>query len=219
MPAAARRAIIQDMTQSHRPLDAPTDGGAPSRRAMHGWRGSLGLVVLGLGLGLGLGAGCGAPREHTFIALDSDFASFPSWERVALGDAPLAGHPPGPRFGYLNHRAPKGADAYPLGTIVVKTVEPMAAHESWEIFAMSKRGGNFNPGGARDWEFFRLKFVGGVPHIVSRGENAFDPDVDGGGGYLGNVPGAFATLCNGCHGTTASAATDHILSAALRPGT
>lgn len=177
-------------------------------------------LVAGLALAALLGAG-GCSERHdarTFIALDGDFASFPTWERVPLGDAPLAGHPPGPRFGYLNHRAKKGATAYPLGTIVVKTVEPSAAPETWEIFAMAKRGGNFNPGGARDWEFFCLKVLAGVPHIVSRGENAFDPDADGGGGYLGDLPGAFAGLCNGCHGTPASDATDHILSPLLQPG-
>jgi hypothetical protein len=177
------------------------------------------FAPLALVVGLALCAGCNEPRAQTFVALDSDFAPFRTWERVALGDAPLMGHPPGPRFGYLNHRARKGATAYPLGTIVVKTIEPSAAPETWEIFAMAKRGGDFNPAGARDWEFFRLKFFHGIVHVVSRGEDPFDPDADGGlCGYSCNSGALVGGQCNDCHGTPASAATDHILSAALQPG-
>ena len=43
----------------------------------------------------------------TFIALQSDFAPYRSWTRVALGDAPLEGHPPGPRFGFVKDKAPR----------------------------------------------------------------------------------------------------------------
>lgn len=177
------------------------------------------LALAAAALALAATAGCGgAGSGETFIALQSDFAGYDGWPSVALGDAPLAGHPPGPRFGYLNHRAKKGATEYPIGTIVVKTIEPSSSQATWEVFAMAKRGGNFNPGGARDWEFFRLKILNGVPHIVTRGENAFDPDVDGGGGYGTDLPGQFASVCNGCHGTPSSDATDHILSPLLQPG-
>src|SRR5262245_4827739 len=175
--------------------------------------GCMGALSLALAV-----AGCEQGHNLTFIALDSDFADFRSWKRVPLGDAPLVGHPPGQRFGYLNHAAPRGATAYPVGTLIVKTVEATPVPEQWEIFAMGKRGGNFNAGGARNWEFFRLRFGGGVVHIVSRGLTAIDPEADGGGGYLGNLESGFADLCNGCHGTPASAATDHILSPALQPG-
>lgn len=154
-----------------------------------------------------------------FVALDSDFAPFRSWQRVALGSDPLPGHPPGPRFGYRNKPAPHGAKAYPVGTMLVKTIEPANVDPSaWEIFAMVKRGGNFNPAGAVDWEFFRLRIINGQPHILSRGLTAIDPDADGGSGYFGSLGNAFVDMCNSCHGTTASAATDHVLSAALQPG-
>lgn len=163
-------------------------------------------------------AGC-EDKSNVFIALDSDFASFRSWPSVALGSDPLPGHPPGPRFGYLNHAAPKGAKAYPVGTIIVKTIEPVGAPDTgWEIFAMGKRGGDFNPEGAKDWEFFRLKILGDTPHIVSRGLTAIDPDDDGGGGYFDQLGNAFVNMCNGCHGTGDSAKTDHVLSPALQPG-
>src|SRR6266545_7567069 len=60
----------------------------------------------------------------TFIALQRDFASFQTWKHFTVGDAPLAGHPPGPRVAYLNHKPPAGSREYPVGTIIVKTVEP-----------------------------------------------------------------------------------------------
>lgn len=174
----------------------------------------LGAIVVALAMAV---AAC--DRGRTFVAVDSDFASFPTWKRVPLGSDPLAGHPPGPRFGYLNRATPSGATAYPVGTVIVKTIEPPGSDpSSWEIFAMAKRGGNFNPEGARDWEFFRLRIAGGQPHIVSRGLTAVDPDGDDGGGYFDDLANAFINMCNGCHGTPASAATDHVLSTALQPG-
>ena len=163
-------------------------------------------------------AGCDSPKG-TFIALDSDFATFLSWERISVGDAPLAGHPPGPRYVYLSKRAPKGASEYPIGTLVVKSVENDPDPSRWEVFAMTKRGGDFNARGAKNWEFFRLRIVDGTPLILTRGLFAYDPDVDGGiSPYPGAPTAALADLCNGCHGTAASAATDHLLSPGLAPG-
>jgi hypothetical protein len=162
-------------------------------------------------------AGCD-DKPSVFIALDSDFATFESWPSVMLGSEPLPGHPPGPRFGYLNRKAPKGAKQYPVGTVIVKAIEPPGALDTgWEIFAMAKRGGNFNPEGALNWEFFRLKIVDGAPHIVTRGLTAADPD-DGGLGYFDQLGNDFVDMCNGCHGTKASVATDHVLSPLLQLG-
>ena len=165
-----------------------------------------------------LAAGCD-DKSNVFIALDSDFAPFESWPMVLLGSEPLAGHPPGPRFGYLNKRAPKGAKEYPVGTMIVKAVEPPGVPDtSWEIFAMAKRGGDYNAEGAKNWEFFRLKVLANEkPHIVTRGLTAADPD-DGGAGYFDQLGNDFIDMCNGCHGTKASAATDHVLSPLLQPG-
>ena len=162
-------------------------------------------------------AGC-ADKGNVFIALDSDFASFRSWPTVALGSEPLPGHPPGPRYGYLSHAAPRGATAFPVGTMIVKTIEPLdMPATSWEVFAMAKRGGGFNANGARDWEFFRLRIVDDSPVILTRGIFAFDPDSDAGVGY-GSGGSVLGQLCNSCHGIPESAATDHVLSEALRPG-
>jgi hypothetical protein len=144
-----------------------------------------------------------------FIALDRDFASFRNWETVDFGDENIEGHPAGHAYGYLNHRTT--ASTYPVGTLIVKAFQP-----SWDLFAMAKRGGNFNPKGAVNWEFFRLKLLNDTPVIVSRGIFAYDPDGDGGVGY-GATGTVLDSLCNSCHGTPESAATDHVLSDQLRP--
>jgi hypothetical protein len=145
-----------------------------------------------------------------FIALDRDFANFRQWEEVDFGQESIDGHPSGDSHGFLSRRT-KGA-SYPVGTLIVKAFLP-----GWELFAMAKRGGGFNARGAVDWEFFRLKLVNDTPLIVSRGIFAFDPDSDGGVGY-GAAGTVLDSLCNSCHGTAESAATDHVLSPAFRPG-
>ena len=151
-----------------------------------------------------------------FIALDSDFAAFQSWTRIPLGDELLAGHPPGPRFGYLKQRAPAGSRAYPVGAMIVKTVES-GAPEEWEVFGMVKRGGNFNRDGALDWEYFLLRLTpAGVPVIVSRGTRPTDPSDGGAAGAYSAIAGIIG--CNLCHATRTSAETDHILSPLLAPG-
>ena len=45
------------------------------------------------------------------------------WYDSVTGFAPLAGHATGPRYVYVNRRAPAGATAYPAGTVIVKTIE------------------------------------------------------------------------------------------------
>ena len=74
--------------------------------------------------------------------------------------------------------------------------------------------------GALNWEFFRLRIPSATrSHIISRGLTAIDPDCRWcGGGYFGNLNAGFVDMRNSCHGTTASAATDHVLSPALQPG-
>jgi hypothetical protein len=121
-------------------------------------------------------AGCDNVPQPVFIALDRDFAPFRRWESIDLGDEQIQGHPAGHAWDFINQRT-RGS-RYAVGTVIVKAFEP-----SWELFAMAKRGGGFNPKGAVDWEFFRLKLVGDTPVIVSRGIFAVDPDSDAGVGY------------------------------------
>ena len=58
--------------------------------------------------------------------------------------------------------------------------------------------------------------VSGMPLIVGRGIFAIDPFDDGGVGY-GVLTNAVDGLCNSCHGTPESAATDHVLLDAFDP--
>jgi hypothetical protein len=175
-------------------------------------------MIRGVLIAVGLAAlgGCSQGHDTTFIALDRDFIGFTNWRRSDLGSDPIAGHPSGPRFGYLNRPVAQGTTHYPLGPIIVKTIGSDPDPTTWEIFAMAKRGGDFNAEGARDWEFFRLRWVADGPHIVSRGRTAVDPE-DGGSGYTGSLDSAFGEMCNNCHGAQA-AATDHVLSPLLQPG-
>jgi hypothetical protein len=170
------------------------------------------IVILAAAL-----AGCGGAQGDVYIALQSDFAPYESWPKVALGDAPLAGHPAGQRFGYVSARAAAGATQYPVGTVIVKTVEAVPDDVTkWDLFAMVKRGGGYNGGGARDWEFFILKLTAQrTPVIVDRGANPSDAG-DGGSIYGDGAMGG--VTCNACHGALGTERTDHILSPLLQPG-
>ena len=162
-------------------------------------------------------ADAGSPDSRAeFIAQDSDFALFESWQRFELGDTPIDGHPVGARVGFRNRPAPLGATRYPVGTILVKEIQSDPDFNQWELFGMVKRGGGYNAAGAVDWEFFILGFTAmRVPVALARGTS---PGGRAGGshGYAG--PGGNAIPCNICHAAPGTAATDHVLSALLRPG-
>ncbi len=147
-----------------------------------------------------------------FIATQSDFAPYATWEKFSLGVADNGGHPVGPELGYRNHAPVAGK--YPVGAILVKEIQLGDQPQQWELFGMAKRGGSYNAGGAIDWEFFTLKLNDAdVPIIVSRGANPADADSQG-HGYGGSATGV---TCNRCHGVLGTEATDHTLSPALRP--
>ena len=149
------------------------------------------------------------PPPEIFLAFARDFQDFRGWTRVAVGSDALAGHAAGPRFVYANRPPPAAGQPYPIGTLLVKTVEDGSDPARWEVFAMAKRGGAYNTAGAAGWEFFRLAInASGAVVLVSRG---IAPSVDG--DDYGDGSGAG---CNGCHG--AARGTDHVLSPALQPG-
>lgn len=170
-----------------------------------------------------LAAGCGGSDDGgaTFIALDRDFAGFQSW--YATGPLPFnqlsaTVDPTGTHVGFVNRRPPAGATRYPVGTIVVKAIEPSADATTWEMFGMAKRGGGFNASGAVDWEYFLLRVAAdGDPFITSRG---LGPSNDGSDmGADAYAPGGAAGGCNFCHGDPTYAGTDHVISPPLWPAT
>jgi len=166
-------------------------------------------------------AGCGGTGDVK-IALDSDFAPYASWPSTYLGDQPVAGHPVGPRTGFVNMKAPPGATKYPVGTIIVKEIQTMNSTDKtmWDLFAMVKRGGGFDQGGALDWEFFILRLTAdGVPVIVDRGSNPSDAaSADGGADHGYGDSTAGGVTCNACHGALGADQHDYILSPLLQPG-
>ena len=167
-------------------------------------------VVFGIGL---LSCGQGSPTTptgETYLAFGSSFAGYESWEKFDLAQAespddggiPLtdggcaAGHDTSAhRFGYLNKRPPTGSKEFPVGTIIVKEMQKSTAPETWQVFAMVKRGGGFNTSGAKNWEWFEIKRDPNLPLIVWRGVG---PPV--GEGYGSPACGG----CNSCPGVAAS---------------
>jgi hypothetical protein len=181
---------------------------------------ALALALLFSATACGGGKRADSGDAGMFVAVDGDFAGFQSWFGGVLPSDVLDGnvYPPGTRFGFVNHRVPPGTKAYPPGTVIVKAIEsPAGDPTQWHVFAFAKRGGDFNAAGAIGWEFFLLRLdAGGTPTITSRGlapaNDGFDMDT------LSYTPGGAAGSCNICHGQKAYAATDHLISALLAPG-
>jgi hypothetical protein len=175
-------------------------------------------------LGLAACSGKPAPSGPVFVAEDIDFAGFTSWTSFALPDSdPVSDlvYPAGTRVAFLNRRPPKGASQYPVGTVIVKAIERGATPQDWEIFGKAKRGGDYNPAGAVDWEYFLLRIeADGAPHITSRG---IAPNDDGRGdmGLAAAAGGYFdsgqISPCNLCHGDSKLAVNDYVMSMLLYP--
>lgn len=141
-----------------------------------------------------------------FVAFGREFENFRKWEKFPLPEDPEGAvvHLAGKRTEYLNKRPPPGATTFPTGTIIVKEMD--GDLETRQIFAMVKRGGDFNPTGAKGWEWFELtnKADGIGVNIVWRGVGP--PD---GERYGGAPTGA----CNVCH--AGSKSNDYVNAAAL----
>ncbi len=137
---------------------------------------------------------------QTFVAYTASFADYRTWEPFQVGtpvdgaDAGCAAHDPSAsRVAYLNHRPPPGSTRFPVGTVIVKETQK-GAEADWKVFAMVKRGGGYNAGGARDWEWFELTPpTSGPPTIIWRG--VAPPTGEGYGTGCGG--------CNECHAAAA----------------
>ena len=153
----------------------------------------------------------GGERE-VFIALPRDLRDFRDWMSFELRDVDMHAGVAGKVVVYINRLPPPGADVFPVGTIVVKTVE-VGDPTSWVVHAMVKRGGMFNAQGAYEWEFFDLAInEDGVPFVLWNGE-----EPPSGHGYE-SLPGLNREPttnddCNSCHG--AASDNDSILSEPL----
>ena len=146
------------------------------------------LLIASLGL-----AACGGPVEPSadagelFIAFQATFEGYQSWPSKAVdGHQQGSTHLAGPRTVYVNAMPAAGSTEFPVGTAIVKEMNDGSA----QVFAMVKRGGNYNPTGALNWEWFELKSVGGTLRINWRGVGPPAGEM-----YGGDANGG----CNGCH--------------------
>jgi hypothetical protein len=143
--------------------------------------------------------------DSVFLAFAKDFEGFRSWPHfdVTMDEDGGAPHPQPRLIEYINRVPPHGSTAFPLRTIIVKEANSAPASPPT---AMVKRGGNFNPDGAVDWEWFDLvNIAGGGTSILWRGVG---PPVNQ-GGYGGDPNGG----CNDCH---TPARNDCVLATALK---
>jgi hypothetical protein len=150
-----------------------------------------------------------------YAAPFTDFRTWPSNHIEAGADLGDGTHPAGPRTEYLAPLASAeagtddaSADAsanpsgFPQGAIIVmetETNDPTTHH----VFAMVKRGCNFNPTGATGWEWFELS-----PGQIGQGkENIL---------WRGTAPPSDKMYadCNNCH-ATACASNDSVCTKAF----
>jgi len=132
------------------------------------------------------------PKPAPFIAFERDFQDFRNWSDVELPDVEAQGvtHTEGKAREYVNAFPAPGRTSFPVGTIIVKEVTN-DQKKTHEIFAMVKRGAEYNRSGAPGWEWFELREREDESvAIVWRGINA-----PNGEDYAGDPLGG----CNSCH--------------------
>jgi hypothetical protein len=159
-------------------------------------------------------SGCGKkvephdlPRPAPFIAFERDFQGFRDWIEVELPKVEAQGvtHTEGEASEYINALPAAGKASFPVGTIIVKEVEN-EEKKTHKVFAMVKRGADYNQRGAPGWEWFELKQRADDSFAIAwRGINA--PD---GESYAGDPLGG----CNSCHQLAAK--NDYVKTATLR---
>jgi hypothetical protein len=127
------------------------------------------------------------------VANASNFTDYRRWQKISLPPATpdIEGVHTGPRSVYVNRLPAKGGTEFPVGTVIVKEMENNADIRQRKVFAMVKRGGDFNVGAALNWEWFEVTpLPNGQAIVVWRGVNP--PE---GESYSRSKEGG----CNGCH--------------------
>ena len=150
-----------------------------------------------------------SPQATSFVAFARDFDGFEAWNAFPLGVGEAApGEISGPRTVYASRLPAPGEAEVPVGTRLVKVIGDGPV-ESRQVFAMAKRGGDYNAFGARGWEWFELKRdATGALSIDWRGISP--PE---GTSYGTNIRGG---ACNECH-LERGAATDAVLTPGVAP--
>ena len=143
-------------------------------------------------------AACGGtPEPDTYVPFAAHFAGYTAWQSHAISGAAAQelSHLAGDRTVYVKPAPARGATRFEVGTLIVKATQG-------QVFAMAKRGGNYNSDGAVNWEWLELEGTVEQPFIRWRGIGP--PDGEGYG-----PPGTSA--CNTCH--AGASATDFVHSA------
>ncbi len=140
------------------------------------------------------------PVSDGYVPFARDFTGYATWERFEIhsGLAEGASHIAGDRTVFLNRRPMHGATAFPPGTLIVKATTD-------RVFAMAKRGGDYNADGAAGWEWLELEGSSEQPFIRWRGLGPPNGEAYGGPGNSG---------CNNCH--TGAWQNDFVQAAALQ---
>lgn len=196
----------------------------PSPHRLFSTRAALMFVVAAGVAGCNAAPQAGGDGGVPFVAFASDFNGFHTWPNMAVatpspnlpavdaggvaadGAAGDGGVHPPPETEYWNHSAPHGSTTFPIGTIIVKETEEADVTKR-QVFAMVKRGGDFNSNGAVNWEFYELfnQPDGSVTvNWAGYGPTSATMDL-----YGGNP-----NVCNDCH--EKAAPNDYVFSAALQ---
>ena len=157
------------------------------------------LLAAGLA-GAAMLAACGTSDDTSstesaasgcFLAFNTQYSDFRTWTSYSFdgpGEGDAGVHVAGPRIEYIKAAPPHGSATFPVGTLIVKEVgigDPANHH----IFAMAKRGCDFNASGAKGWEWMEIQEISGGASIIWRGV----------GPPAGEVYGGDPTGCNSCH--------------------
>lgn len=109
--------------------------------------------------------------DGEFIAFAGDFAGYRVWPHIEVVDDAGAGdpaHTDTQLVEYSHLVAPSSSAPFAPGTLIVKegtTGDP----DTRQAFAMAKRGGDYNAGGAVGWEWFELQNVDDAGAVESCG--------------------------------------------------
>jgi hypothetical protein len=139
------------------------------------------------------------------VAFERDFQGFRSWPGGPFEELPARGqtHYAGERRFFVRGGDREGGE-FRVGTIIVKQAR-LPARPEGQLFAMVKRGGGYNPKGARGWEWFELAERADKSVAIKwRGISA-----PAGEHYGGDPHGS----CNSCHADAKS--NDYVKSPAL----
>ena len=101
-------------------------------------------------------AGCAAETPRGFVAFERDFQGFRAWPGGAFEELPARGqtHYAGEQRYFINEARRQGPE-FAVGTVIVKQAR-LEARPEGQLFAMVKRGGQYNARGALGWEWFEL---------------------------------------------------------------